>query len=90
MKGDMIETYNNISGLEDVTSSQFFVRSRMDNLHGHSWKLYKENFHKVIRKNFYFQWVIDQWNWLPEEVVKAKALNNFKNSLDKYWRRFRH
>mgnify|MGYP003402868569 FL=1 len=43
MRGDMIETYKIISGLEDVNSSQFFVSSSMDNLHGHSLKLYNNN-----------------------------------------------
>ena len=33
------------SGLED--SSQYFTRSDMNNLRGHSLKLYKEHFHKV-------------------------------------------
>ena len=44
MRGDMIETYKIISGLEFIS---FFVRSSMDNLCGHSLKLYKEHFHKV-------------------------------------------
>ena len=90
MRGDMIKTYKIISGLDDVNSSQLFARSIMDNLHGHSLKLYKEHFHKVICKEFFSQRVIDQWNELPEEVVKAKTLNSFKNSSDKYWIRYRH
>ena len=46
MRGDMVETCKIISGLEDVNASQFFVRSSMDNLCGHSLKLYKEHFRK--------------------------------------------
>ena len=84
MRDDMIQTYKTISGLEDVNSSQFFVRSNMENLLGHSLKQYKEHFLKVIRKEFFSQRVIDEWNGLPEEVVKANTLNSFKNSLDKY------
>ena len=34
-----------MSGLED--SSKFFTRSKMNNLRGHSLKLYKEHFRKV-------------------------------------------
>ena len=36
-----------MSGLEDVNSSQSFTRSNMNNLCGHSLKLYKERFYKV-------------------------------------------
>ena len=43
MRGDKIETYKMISGLEDVNSSQFLVRSSIDNLCGHSLKLYKKH-----------------------------------------------
>ena len=50
MRGDMIDTYKIMSGLEDVHSSQFFTRSNMNNLRGHILKLYKEYFWKVIRK----------------------------------------
>ena len=53
MRGDMIETYKIISGLEDVNSSQFFTRSNMNNLLGHSLKLYREHFRKVIPKHFF-------------------------------------
>ena len=85
MKGDMIETYKIISDLEDVNLSQFFPKSNISNLRlRHSLKLYKNHFGKVIRKEFFAQRVIDQWNGLPEKVVKAKTLNSFKNSLDKY------
>ena len=87
----MIETYKIIFGLEDVNSSQFFFTiSSMDNLCGHSLKLYKEHFHKVIHKDLYSQRVIDQWNGMPEEVVKTKTLNSFKTLLGKYCRRYRH
>ena len=55
MRGDVIETYKIISGLEDVNSSQFYTRSSMDNLRGHSLKLYKEQFRKVIHKEFFSQ-----------------------------------
>ena len=90
MRDDMIETYKIMSGLEDINSSQFFIRSNWNNFCGHSFKLNKEHFCicKVIRKEFFTKRVINQWNGLPEEVVKAKTLNSFKNVLENYWRRY--
>ena len=52
MRGDMIETYELVSVLEDVYSSQFFTRSSMNNLREHSLELHKEHFRKVIQKEF--------------------------------------
>ena len=43
-----------MSGLEDVNSSQFFTRSNMNNLRGHSLKIYKAIFRKV---NEYEIWI---------------------------------
>ena len=70
MRGDMIKTYRIISGLKEVNSSQFFTKSNTNNPCGHNLKLCKEHFHKVIRKEFFSQRAIDQWNGLPEEVVR--------------------
>jgi hypothetical protein len=75
MRGDKIETYKILSGLEDANSSQFFTRPKMNNLRWHSKKLYTENLHKLVPKAFFNQRVIDQWNGLPEEIVTAKMLN---------------
>ena len=36
-----------LSGLEDVNSSQFFIRSNMNNLGGNRLKLYKKQLRKV-------------------------------------------
>ena len=36
-----------MSGLKDVNSSQFFIRSNMNNFSGHNFKQYKEHFLKV-------------------------------------------
>ena len=34
--------------------------------------------------SFFSQRVVNEWNVLPEEVVDATSVNQFKNSLDKY------
>ena len=36
-----------MSGMEDVNSTRFFTKSSMNNLRGHSLKVYKEHFRKV-------------------------------------------
>ena len=78
MRGDMIKTYKIISGLEDVHSSQLFARSSMDNLCGHSLKLDKEQFRKVICVEFFSQRVIDQWNGFARRSCKSKNVEQFQ------------
>ena len=37
-----------------------------------------------VKKNFFSQCVVSNWNQLPEHVKKADKTNGFKNSLDEY------
>jgi len=68
----MIESYKIISGLEDLNSSHFFTRSKMNNLRGHSSNLYKKHFRKIVQKECFTRRVINQLNGLPVEVVIEK------------------
>ena len=49
-------------------------------------KLYEKRRNKGLnlRKHFFTQRVVDNWNRLPAKVVKAKTTNQFKNTFDKY------
>jgi len=39
---------------------------------------------------FYSQRVVNKWNLLPQEIMDATCVNQFKNRLDKYWQRCGH
>ena len=36
------------------------------------------------------QRVVQEWNKLPQDVVEATSVNQFKNRLDKFWQRYGH
>ena len=38
-----------------------------------------------IHEYFFIQRTVKEWNLLPQEVVDAKSVNQFKNRLDKFW-----
>jgi len=49
-------------------------------------KLSKKRSRLNIRKHFFSQRIINQWNSLPANVVNAKTVNSFKNAYDEnYW-----
>ena len=56
------------------------------NTRGHTQKLYK--CHCIINIQIYFfsQRIKEPWNNLPEDGIKAKNVNNFKNVLNKCWK----
>jgi len=39
---------------------------------------------------FFSQRVVKEWNLLPQEVVDATSVNQFKNRLDKFCQRYGH
>ena len=45
----------------------------------HSMKLAKESFKLEVRKNFFSQGVVNNWNWLSEEMVSARKFDAFGN-----------
>ena len=63
----------------------FELSDNAHNLRGHSMKISVKRSRLNVRKFFFSQRVVSQWNSLPETVVIAPSTNTFKNRLDKYW-----
>ena len=88
VRGDLIETYKILNGMERINLSGMFTISSHVRSRGHSFKLYKPALKKGLnfRKNFFSYRVISTWNSLPASVVMAKDTNQFKNNLDSFWK----
>ena len=68
MRGDPIETYKIPHGLENLDEHTFFKKTT-GNLRGHTYslKLYHNPVRLGVRKFFFSQRIVDNWNRLPEE-----------------------
>ena len=85
-RGDLIETFKILSGRELISKELFFQPALAHyGLRGHSMKIYKPYCRTVLRKSYFSSRVIDDWNSLPQSVVCASCVNDFKNRLDKFW-----
>ena len=95
LRGDMVETFKLIQGIEDINSSKFFSFS--SNHHEYATRqavvlsedgiapshgLVKGPSRLKLRSNFFSQRVINQWNALPTKVKNSVSVNNFKNTYD--------
>ena len=85
IRGDMIETYKIMTGQEGVDKENFFRHPFRTSGRGHNLKLYKGKCKLDIRKFFFSNRVVDEWNKLPQDVVASKNVNEFKARIDKHF-----
>ena len=96
LRGDMIQTFKIVNQVDDIPINTFFDMAR--DRHKHHTRntviigpkdkvvgnknLVKKKVTLDIRKNFFSQRVVEQWNELPNCVQNASDVNNFKNLYD--------
>jgi ribonuclease P/MRP protein subunit RPP40 len=88
-RGDLIEVFKMIKGISKVNYRIFFTLDANSRTRGHKYKLVKNRSRLEIRRNFFSQRVVSQWNRLPSAVVEADTVNSFKNRYDSYIRELR-
>jgi hypothetical protein len=81
LRGDLIEVYKLVHGLEDISADKFFVLSS-GNLRGHRFKLFKKRFSSNIGKYSFSNRVVDVWNKLPDNIVSCNTVASFKGKID--------
>ena len=86
-RGDMIQTFKIIKfkGIKDIPSERFFKVCKESSTRGQSLKLEKPRCKTTVRQQHFSKRIINDWNSLPERVVAAKDVNQFKTRIDHYW-----
>jgi ribonuclease P/MRP protein subunit RPP40 len=84
-RGDMLETFNIITDKVNVNKDAIFKFNVMPT-RGHQYKVFKPISTKFVRTQCFSHRVINDWNSLPQEVVSAQTVNEFKTKLDKCWK----
>jgi len=79
--------YEILTGKEDIDYRQFFILAPSHrDTKGHSLRLYVSRSNLRVRKKFFIQRSVRNWNQLPQTLYGAISVNVFKNRLDTYWR----
>ena len=85
-RADLIEVFKILNGIDKCDKDQLFRVQTNQRTRGHTQKLFKRQFRLDLRKYFFSQRVIDDWNSLPEDVVSSENINQFKNRLNTFWK----
>ena len=80
---DLKETYKIINNKYLISDNVFFQRNR-SHLRGHSDKLCTMHSRTDIRKHFFANRVIKDWNKLPQKAVSAQKMESFKEEIEPY------
>ena len=80
-RADLLEVFKIMKGMEGLEPNKFFSFNTLSSTRGHKFKIYKQYTRLNIRKHFFSQRVIDDWNSLPEDAVNSDSLNGFKSQL---------
>ena len=67
-----------------IDYSDFFTFSPITHTRGHTFKLFKYFSRTDARKYFFTRRVVEPWNNLPQEVVRAVSVDDFKKLIDHY------
>src|SRR5437867_4009418 len=83
-RGDLIEVFKMIKGLNKSDYTRFFTLAQNNRTRGHALKIIKKQIKSECKKKFLSQRVVNDWNALPVLVVDSESVNSFKNNYDKY------
>jgi hypothetical protein len=84
IRGDFIEVYKIVSG-KYVCTAPLFKFSNFQGTRGNDYKTETTRTHFDLRKYYFTNRIVNIWNSLPNDIVKACMTNQFKNKLDKFW-----
>jgi hypothetical protein len=83
-RGNLIEVFKILKGFIKVDCKSVFQLAGNSKTRGNKYKLVKTRSRLDIRKHFFSQIVVNEWNKLPNSVVEAELINSFKNNYDSY------
>ena len=87
LRGDMIKVYKILTKKYDHEAAPTLQKAVFEQTRGHSLKLgvRRANGGHILRQQFFTLRVVKPWNSLPESVVNATTLAQFKQKLDTFW-----
>ena len=82
LRGQLIETFKILKGINDVDPSNYFVLSA-NPTRSHGFKVVPPRYNTEQFKHLMTVQICNVWNNLPEDIVNSDTVSSFKTNLDK-------
>ena len=79
-RADLIQVYKILHNIDDIPGNTLFPINT-GRTRGHNLRLKKEYSRLDVRKYFFSQRIVNEWNALPPDVVNSGSVNEFKNRI---------
>ena len=89
LRADLIEVFKIVKGFEGIDPNYFFKFINDTRTRGHHLRIYKQTCRLDIRKYFFSQRVIFEWNNLSLDTVSATTINGFKKAIQPLFQKVR-
>ena len=89
-RGDLIEAFKILNDFTNVQMGAAFTLNTTQFTRGHPFKFVKSRCNLELRRHFFTNRVVTQWNSLPSYVVCVPTVNSFKSKLDNHWNLIRY
>ena len=83
-RGDLLQVYRILNSIDNITATDLFSYMGISRTRGHNMRLKKLRCLSLtnIKKNYFSQRIINDWNGLPAAAVFAASINVFKKEID--------
>ena len=83
----MVEVVTIIKKIDKCDKDTLFTIQQTSRTREHNQKiLKKKQFRLELRKHFFSQRVINDWNNLSDELINSESVNQVKSKLNKFWK----
>ena len=88
-KADLLEVYKIMNGIDGLKVENYFELWHGTRTRRKSLKLFKTRYRRTMGGFSFGNRVVDEWNRLPDRIVKAASVNQFKRHLENHLRNTR-
>ena len=85
-RADLLQVYKIVNRIDGMKLEKFFEIGQETRTRGHSLKFFKKRFNTTLGSYSFGNRVVDEWNRLPDKIVKAASVNEFKRLIDNHLR----